>query len=184
MRLFIGIPLADAAVAELAGACTGLRSDDDGLRWSAPDSWHITLQFLGNTTADQLHCLTLRLSELRAAPVPIQLGGLGLFDRAGVFYAGVELTPELIVLHEGVTAATAPCGFEPEARPYHPHVTLARAKGQSRGRQLRNLKTRIHTQPVFPRLAAEEFLLYESRPSPVGSQYEIRARFGLTRACY
>ena len=36
-----------------------------------------------------------RLRELHAAPVPIELEELGFFDRAGIFFAGVALTPEL-----------------------------------------------------------------------------------------
>ncbi len=100
----------------------------DGLRWSAPESWHITLQFLGNTP--QYECIVARLRELRSPPVPIQLEGLGFFERAGVFFAGVGLTPELQALQQRVTAATGLCGFIPETRPYHPHITLARSKGK------------------------------------------------------
>ena len=45
MRLFIGIPLSAAVVRELAALTAGLKSADDGLRWSAEAGWHITLQF-------------------------------------------------------------------------------------------------------------------------------------------
>ena len=45
MRLFAGIPLAAAVIDELSAISIRLRSNDDGLRWSAPESWHITLQF-------------------------------------------------------------------------------------------------------------------------------------------
>ncbi len=53
MRLFVGIALADAVVRELESVVARLRSSDSGLRWTEPDSWHITLQFLGNTTPEQ-----------------------------------------------------------------------------------------------------------------------------------
>lgn len=52
MRLFIGIPLAADVVRELAALTARLRSPSDGLRWSAAEDWHITLQFLGQTKAD------------------------------------------------------------------------------------------------------------------------------------
>src|SRR5271154_1992082 len=150
MRLFVGIPLAAAVIEELSAISMRLQSAADGLRWSAPESWHITLQFLGNTP--QYDCIVARLRELRSPSVPIQLEGLGFFDRAGVFFAGVSLTPELRALQQCVTAATGLCGFIPETRPYHPHITLARSK--SKGRALEALKTRIRRQPGFTAFVA------------------------------
>ena len=171
--------MTEAVIAELAAVVARLRRKEDGLRWMEPDSWHVTLQFLGNTDSEQCQCLIARLGAVRSTPVPIQLEGLGCFDRAGVFFAGVALTPELLALERRVTAATAQCGFVTETRPYHPHITLARAKGQGRGQPLGALKARIERQPVFTRFVAQEFLLYESHLSPSGAQYEIRERFAL-----
>lgn len=179
MRLFIAIPLAESVRAELVRWATRLRAVTS-LRWSAPESWHITLQFLGSASEDQYRCLIARLSGIHAAPFSIRLAGLGVFDRAGIFHAEVELTPALTALQRRVTAATAPCGFEPETRPYHPHITLARSKGSNRARALRVLQDCIPPKPGFPAFAAPEFLLYESHLSPAGSTYEVRHRFPLT----
>jgi RNA 2',3'-cyclic 3'-phosphodiesterase len=180
MRLFIGIPLANAVVRELAAATARLRSNADHLRWTAPESWHITLQFLGSTTPEQYECLTARLAGVRSEPVSVQLGELGCFDRAGVFFAGVEVAPELIELEQRVVAATNRCGFVAETRPFHPHITLARAKGHGRGRDLRELRGRIRSQPQFTGFTAHEFLLYESHLGSPEARYEVRARFALT----
>jgi 2'-5' RNA ligase len=179
MRLFVGIPLAAVVIDELSATSVRLQSGGDGLRWSAPESWHITLQFLGNTGREQYECTVARLRELRLPPVPIWLERPAFFDRAGIFFAGVRLTPELLLLQERVTAATELCGFVPEARPYQPHITLARSKGKGQGQGLRELKSRIRRQPNFTRFVAEEFLLYESFLGPAGSHYEIRERFRL-----
>ena len=128
MRLFVGIPLAAEVIEELSAMSMRLQSSEDGLRWSAPESWHITLQFLGNTP--EYECIVARLSELRSPPVPVQLEGLGFFERAGVFFAGVRLTPEL----DGAAAARDRCYRAlwvcPGNRPYHPHITLARSKSK------------------------------------------------------
>jgi RNA 2',3'-cyclic 3'-phosphodiesterase len=176
MRLFVGIPLAAAVVEELSAISMRLQSQADGLRWSAPESWHITLQFLGNT--QQYECIVIQLRELRLPALRIQLEGLGFFDRAGIFFAGVSLTPELEALQQRVTAATGLCGFIPETRPYHPHITLARSKAKG-GRGLRELKGKIHREPKFSGFVADAFVLYESVPGPGGSRYEIRNRFTL-----
>jgi 2'-5' RNA ligase len=177
MRLFAGIPLAATVIDELSAMSVRLRSSADGLRWSAPESWHITLQFLGNTGQEQYECTVARLRELRSPAVPIRVEELGFFERAGVFFAGVGLTPELVLLQQRVTAATSLCGFIPETRPYHPHVTLARTKGKGQWRGLHELKSRIHRQPAFTSFVAEEFVLYESVTRPSGALYEIRERF-------
>jgi RNA 2',3'-cyclic 3'-phosphodiesterase len=179
MRLFIGIPLAPVVVEELSQISNRLRSDGDGLRWSSPDSWHITLQFLGATTHEQYGCIVPRLSRLRSPAAPISLQGLDFFDRAGVFFAGVSVSPELLALQQHVIAATAQCGFIPEARPFHPHVTLARAKGDRRGQALRRLSAKLAGQPEFNSFLATEFLVYEAHLGPRGSRYEVRERFSL-----
>jgi RNA 2',3'-cyclic 3'-phosphodiesterase len=178
MRLFIGIPLATAVAAELATLRQRLERPGDNLRWSAPESWHITLQFLGATSAAQYECVLAGLGRIHAGPVPVHLEAAGFFHRAGVFHVGVRATPELVALHGAVLSATASCGFEPEDRPYSPHITLARNRGREDG--IRALKPRLGPAAELPSFTASEFLLYESHLSPQGSRYEIRARFPLT----
>jgi 2'-5' RNA ligase len=181
LRLFIGIPLAVATASDLAAAVHRLRSQAAPamLRWSAPESWHITLQFLGSTTLQQYECVTAHLHELHHPPIQIRLGALDTFDRAGVFFVDVPVTPELLALQQAVTATTAPCGFTPEMRPYHPHITLARRKGKAGERELRNLKLQSNPPPRFSTFTAENFVLYESIARPEGSRYEIREQFSL-----
>jgi 2'-5' RNA ligase len=146
-----------------------------------PEGWHVTLQFLGAVADDRAACVYEQLRTVRAAPLPIRIEGVGFFERAGVFWAGVTLTPQLLALQQRVTAAMRNCGFIPEDRPYSPHITLARAKGRGGARALRSLKTAVenHAPDLASEFIAEEFLLYESFPVPEGSRYEIRAHFPL-----
>jgi len=202
MRLFVGIPLADAVVHEITALVRCLRageSGQSGRRWTAPESWHITLQFLGNTTAQQFECLTARLTEVRCAAIPVELGVVGVFDRAGVLFVEVVVAPELSELQQRVTAATSRCGFVAETRPFHPHITLARKtgnKGQrdrgnrkadlpawevgaARGKTLSELVARAGQAPPFTRFTAREYVLYESHLGREGARYEVRERFSL-----
>ena len=182
MRLFIGVPLAPAVTEQLAGLRQRLERPGDGLRWSCAESWHITLQFLGNATEPQHARLLEDLKKVTASGVPIHLEGLGFFDRAGVFLVEVAVTPQLGRLQRKVTEVTSQCGFVPEERPFHPHITLARRKGPPGG--IRELKRRLESAgPLtarFPAFTAHEFLLYESFLGPAGSRYEVRARFPFT----
>jgi 2'-5' RNA ligase len=184
MRLFIGIPLSASASQEVAALLTHARSNLHGqqseqLRWSAPEAWHITLQFLGKTTAEQYACVVERLRDVHHPPVPIELRGVGTFERTGVFFAGVQLSPELLTLQQAITAATQPCGFEAEDRPYRPHVTLARARRNSSSYKWRTLTS--GSRPLRCNFSAASFVVYESMPSSEGSRYLRRAQFALQR---
>jgi 2'-5' RNA ligase len=179
MRLFVGIPLSVDATAELAALQRTFSASARGLRWSSPQSWHITLQFLGSLENEQLAYLKARLAEVHAAPVAVQVGSPGVFDRAGVFH--VEITPnaQLLTLQKRILAATAQCGFVADERPYRPHITLARIQGDQGRRTLRDLKSRTTTHRIVPSFLAREFLLYESHLGPGGSKYEVRERYTL-----
>jgi len=178
MRLFIGIPIATQVIDALQRLMDSLRSTGDNLRWSSPETWHITLKFLGDTSLERYTCTVASLREIRSPQVRIWLEGTGFFERAGVFFAGVNVSPELRLLEKQVVTATANCGFVPEDRPFHPHVTLARAKGDNR-QALQKLKARTSPNVTFPRFTAAEFLLYEAFLGPGGSRYEVRERFPL-----
>jgi 2'-5' RNA ligase len=177
MRLFTAVPLPDVVIAELSAVSLRLQSNGDGLRWSAPESWHITLQFVGDTYKEHYECVVSRLRAVSLPPVPVQLEGLGIFDRTGVLHAGVAIAPELLLLQRRITASTEACGFVPEARTFQPHITIARSK--DRGQGLAGLKARMRVQPRFTRFIAEEFLLYESFLGPAGARHEVRERFPL-----
>jgi RNA 2',3'-cyclic 3'-phosphodiesterase len=182
MRLFLAIPLSASVMDELSAVTASFRGKSGSLRWSAPESWHITLQFLGNTSREQYDCVVTHLRELRSAAVSTGLESIDIFDNAGILFAGVRPTPELLQLQRHIVAATGPCGFVPETRPFHPHITLARSKGKAQSHELHQLKSLIQRRPPrFSRFVAEEFLLYESFTGPSGSRYEVRECFPLRR---
>lgn len=181
MRLFVGIPLAAVVIDELSALTARLQSSGRGLRWTARESWHITLQFLGNAEAEQCDCAVARLRDLHLPPTSIKIEGLSCLDRAGILLAAVQPTPELLLLQKRVCAATQLCGFAPEARPYQPHITLARSQGKGQRPDLGELKAKLRRPHKFTSFVAGEFLLYESFLAPAGSRYEIRARFPLGR---
>ena len=176
MRLFVGLPLDAHATAHLARFTEPLKRGTPNLRWAKPESWHVTLQFLGSTTNEQYTALVTHLRAIQAIPPIFTLHNTGAFDRAGIFYAAVEPTPSLLALHEAVVHATAHAGFIEEDRGYRPHITLARRRGRERSTELR----RLSGKPLAPlKQIAHEFLLYESHLSPAGSEYTVRERFPL-----
>jgi RNA 2',3'-cyclic 3'-phosphodiesterase len=178
MRLFVAIPIDAACQRALETLVSRLRSPGDGLRWTAPAGWHITLQFLGSATPEQCACVQQRLATIRHSRFSIGLGVPTRFERAGAFVVEVQPSPELADLQLRVTMTTEPCGFATEDRPYKPHITLARSKG---GRTaLAALCKRLGGATKFAPLAAREFVLYESFLEPGGARYEARGRFDLS----
>jgi 2'-5' RNA ligase len=182
MRLFVAIALESTVQEELTRMTSRLRRADDGLRWAEPESWHITLQFLGSSDRNAHECVLARLAEIHLAPFFVRLEDPGFFERAGVFFVGVHPSPELTALERHVVAATTLCGFTPETRPYHPHITLARIRGRGDSDGLRGLKTRLPSGLRNTSFRVDEFLLYESVPRAGGSRYDIRGRFRLGAA--
>ncbi|HTZ89893.1 MAG TPA: RNA 2',3'-cyclic phosphodiesterase [Alloacidobacterium sp.] len=181
MRLFVGIALTSEVQGALESWVNDLRATFPGLRWSLPEQWHVTLQFLGETDEARYACVVERLHGIRAQAVDIQLDEPGLFERVGVFHVAVRTTVSLIALHDETEQALMACGFQPEARAYAPHITLARRKGRGRSLEFEQLKksVRNRTASNLPSFSAKEFLLYQSFTNPLGSRYEVRERFPL-----
>lgn len=181
MRMFIGIPLQEAARTKLSRTVDGLSLPENDFRRSHPQDWHITLQFLGNVTPGQLECLLPSLSAISAPPVPVRITEIGfLGDR--VLGAHVQPTLELQNLSEKVIAATRPCGFQPENRPWRPHITVVRTTNPANSTSIARVRGQIDktsAQAMECGFLASEFLLYESFTEAERARYEVRGRFPL-----
>jgi len=181
VRLFVGIGLTDEARQAIATWTLELREAFLRLRWSLPEQWHVTLQFLGETNEAECSCVAGRLEEIRAQAVDVELAEPGFFERAGVFHVAARPTPSLVALHGEVKQALLPCGFDPEDRSFSPHITLARRKGRGPSPDFARLQkaVRLIAAPGLPSFQVKEFLLYQSFTGPAGSRYEVRERFPL-----
>ena len=78
-----------------------------------------------------------------------------------------------------VVAATSDLGQPPEDRPFHGHLTLARAQPRRHGRSVR-----VDLRPLAGALVAGEWpvdavCLVESRLHPHGARYEVLEKFRL-----
>jgi 2'-5' RNA ligase len=179
MRLFVGLAIPEEVKQALERVTLRVRAQDDGLRWSTPDQWHVTIVFLGEVGDEARGRLARELALLRLPRVSLQMDGFGVFERVGILHAQVEVTPELLRLHEAVAAAVGRAGLEVEDRPYRAHVTLARSRNRQGKKTIERLRTGSSQLRLKAGWEAAEFLLYESKLSPKGSTYVVRERFGL-----
>ena len=106
------------------------------VRWVRPANVHLTLKFLGDVAEADLSRVAEVLEEIRGRhePFEVALCGFGAFPsgrRARIFWAGIgEGSERLRALARDVEDSLEPLGFEREARPYTPHLTLGRARGR------------------------------------------------------
>jgi 2'-5' RNA ligase len=137
--------------------------------------WHLTLAFLGWTDID---AVAEALTPFALRPGRLALGGLGAFPsprRAQVVWLGVAAGAEwLAQAAAAVGALVRPLGHEPERRPYHGHLTLARLRAPGDVREV--VATPCEPGPPF---VAGEIVLFESVLRRTGAQYRAHARFAL-----
>ncbi|WP_148574171.1 RNA 2',3'-cyclic phosphodiesterase [Nocardioides caldifontis] len=111
------------------------RREAEALRWTRPESWHLTLAFMASVPDRAYDDLVERLTRAgrKRTPFTVSLGGGGAFPnvgRAKVLYAGVAGEPdaleELRRLAAGARAAAGKAGAPVDGSAFRPHVTLAR----------------------------------------------------------
>lgn len=128
MRLFIAIVPDN----ETAGRIAELRDEvrNESLRGSfVPSSnIHLTLEFLGECTREEMMKASSVLGSLSFSPFTVTLDRTGAFRHkdGDVIFIGAEHSPELMNLHNQLERRLRENGFRLERRKYTPHVTLAR----------------------------------------------------------
>jgi RNA 2',3'-cyclic 3'-phosphodiesterase len=168
-RLFVALDLPEDARAELVEWRARALTHDD-LRLVAPQGLHVTLAFLGYLPEEEIPRIIAAIPPaageapvLRATgvkPVPPRrprLFALDLADedgRAARIQAGVSDALESLAL------------YEPEERPFWPHVTLARVR---KGRRVRAIEA---PPPPAEPWRAEAVTLYRSILRREGARYE------------
>lgn len=173
MRLFTALASPPQVTDALGDAVRRGRRHEPRLRWIAPEHWHLTLVFLGEVAPERLPALELGFERAAAAhpPLELSLDGWGTFPRQGrqasVLWAGVGgHTRALTVLVEDLRAAAGEAGVETSARPYVPHITIARS------RPPRDLEATVASLGNPPQLGwrATRIALVESLPGQ-GTRY-------------
>jgi len=164
-RLFLALWPGPRAREALAAASDAWRWPPGSAR-VAPERLHLTLHFLGSIEIERV--------GLVQAGVAVPFRGFELvLDRAGVWPHGIAVLlarstpPALARLHRDLGAALAALGVPLEARPWQPHVTLARrAPGARPPAALPVLRWRVRG-----------YALVESRLGSNGG-YRVLQRYG------
>jgi 2'-5' RNA ligase len=131
-RLFVAVPLPQQLKMELGKWIQLKRKEWTFQNWIHEQDVHVTLQFLGEVTLTQKAEIITALMKLSTEQesFPLEIDGIGTFGRTEqprILWAGVEGDlGQLHQLQKKITEKLRPIGFQPDDRPYRPHVTLAR----------------------------------------------------------
>lgn len=175
---FLAVDLTEDARHTLAARLTNAFSDMriPGLV-VPPANWHLTLRYFGSLAPATLELAIFHLSESwLGAPFRLQLDGLGAFPRptdATVMWVGTgEGTEELVMLKQSIDDSLEQIGWDPDDRPFEPHLTLSRV------RPPRDVWPWLEADPELDVvLQVEEVTLFRSDRRP--TRYQPLERFAL-----
>jgi 2'-5' RNA ligase len=178
-RLFVALDLPADARQALAEWRDDVFAGRDDLRLVDATALHVTLVFLGHLTEESIERIgRLTREAVRDAPVPV-LAARGVKPippkRTRLF--ALDLANEdgrAGEVQGAVSEALEAAGlYEPERRPFWPHVTLARVKKGARAAPFAG------PPPPAEPWSAQAVTLYRSRLSPQGARYEAVERVQL-----
>ncbi|MEU7135540.1 RNA 2',3'-cyclic phosphodiesterase [Streptomyces sp. NPDC046261] len=136
MRLFAAVvppaPAIDELAAEVARLRSALPERHGRLRWTEPAMWHFTLAFLGEVDEALLPELGERLARAahRHPEHQLRFAGGGRFGDRILWVGATGALETLGGLARSAAAGARRAGVRmDDAKPFRPHLTLARAVG-------------------------------------------------------
>jgi 2'-5' RNA ligase len=178
MRMFIGIGLPAETRRGIVEAVSPVMARNPPVSWTPEQNLHLTLKFLGEIPAEHVDRLGAPLVEAAGGIPPFEFvvegaGGFPSLRMPRVLWVGIRESLELVgKLQENMENALSGAGFPREGRPFHPHITLGRARGglpPGWGEEY----ARAVSGKRFGVVRVTSYLLYESRLSSRGASYFV-----------
>jgi len=176
IRLFAAVAVPSELGEGLQARQTGLA----GANWRPVEAFHITLRFFGDVREDVADDLHLELERIAAAPMTLELEGVGSFGEGPdlhAVWAGVRENDALRRLAKACETAARRSGLKAEARAYRPHVTLAYLKRPDVAEVASWLSANALLRS--PPFEVRSFGLYSSLLLSGGSRYQLEQIYRL-----
>lgn len=169
-RLFFALWPNAAVANELDQAAKRLHEMCGGRRTRA-ETIHLTLAFLGEVELDRVDELLALAGGIHVPSFTLRLTRFGWWPHNRIVWAASEETPrELAQLVDALQERLREAGFEFDAKPFVPHITL-----------LRKANCKKNPLPAGEiEWRAEDFILVRSTLSESGAAYEVVGRFALS----
>jgi len=180
----VAAELDEGVRADLVRIRDDLRRLGGDVKWVNGENLHLTFQFLGDLDPDRIEVVGDALAEAVAGvdPFDFRVAGVGSFPPRRpprVVWVGItDGVERLRDLYERLATGLRRIGFEPEDRPYHPHITLGRVRSAG---GIGPLRARIDRGTGAPDRVQrlEEIVLKRSDLSPQGPTYSDLRRIRL-----
>lgn len=180
MRLFLALDLPEEERDRLAA----VQGDLTVGREMDPDTFHLTLAFLGEQDMAAAEELDLQIQSLSAPAFDLRLSGLDTFGGATplVLFAGVAEAGPVSDLHRAVRGRVRAAGIELARERFRPHVTLARFRKRMRPEALEALRLFLARNAGYrgEGFRVREVVLYQSELLAEGAVHTELARYPLT----
>jgi len=176
IRSFLAIELPKPILKKIEEVQGDLKSTHADVRWVSPDKIHLTLKFFGNIEESRIDPIYMSIAEpiRKTSSFSIKVRGIGAFPHLKnprVIWMGlVDGGEVLTTLQKQIETQLGKIEFQPEDRPFHPHLTLGRMKS-NRGKE--DLAGRIerHIEEEFGDFKVERVVLFKSDLRPSGPIY-------------
>jgi 2'-5' RNA ligase len=173
IRSFLAIELPKPILRKIEEVQGDLRLTHADVRWVSPEKIHLTLKFFGNIEESRIDSIFKSIEELlqNTLPFSLKVRGVGAFPQMKnprVIWMGlVEEGEVLTSLQKQIETQLEKIGFQPEDRPFHPHLTLGRMRS-SRGKEELAGRMEKHKEEEFGDLQVERVVLFKSDLKPTG----------------
>lgn len=164
----------------LAPHCT----KDVRITWGQPNSFHLTVRFLGETDKQHLPAMREALDRVCQAHAPIEipierLQAFPTLQKPRVLWVGPSeewlrshAACQLSAWYQEVEACCRSLGFEPDDKPFTPHLTLARIKMGERQVGQYFPQSGVCDQPLaLGAIMTTSLVLMKSDLRPTGPRY-------------
>ena len=137
---------------------------------------HLTLKFFGNIEESRIDPIFKSIEEpiRKTLPFSLKVRGVGAFPHLKnprVIWIGLVDEREVLTsLQKQIETQLEKVGFQPENRPFHPHLTLGRMK-LSRGKEDLVGRMERHREEEFGDFQVERVVLFKSDLKPSGPIY-------------
>lgn len=148
--------------------------------WARDANLHLTLKFLGEipqpSVAEFSEAASRAVAGLQSFSIRLeQTGAFPVHGQPRVLWIGVnDSSGALAKLRARLEAESARAGFATEARPFHPHLTIARLRSPEEARTLAAAHKVAEFEPV--EIAVSELVVIRSELSSAGSKYSVLTR--------
>ncbi len=141
------------------------------MRWTKPEQFHLTLDFLGELSENEVEGVKGRLESLHFSAFTLKLGVVESFGRP-VRVLFVDIAGETKTLRE-LQQEVALSG---STQRFHPHLTLARLRTSLP--HLQEVARETQVEPLAWQV--EEVRLVQSTLTPQGARYTVLLEVGLS----